>query len=297
MGLLNYSSTSATVYDLLNPHFTVKAYSVEGEGKDGVDGNNARSQSILKQARAIDDVTCKTEYIRPCQARRPPGDLNVSLETNREHEMTAEEKKSVKPFDDCSDMKLRARGPQRYSLLMWELFSRRNSERTGKAVGYGRGRYVSEATLISKHGLKAHRLPSDSAVLSFVETDALQDGQNARHNPVGVLSREQKRSAAIIAETVKSARMADKKAARTQADTKRAAWHNNQVWKCDRCNAKFKSEVWYAKHRANDCGRYAARVQRRRVHDAGTIRALVKQYDDDLADEVQSARRFLSSLY
>ena len=288
-GASNYSSTSSLVYSLLNKHWTVKCTSVEGMGKDGVDANNGREQPILAQARASSDLTYTKEYVHACNARRPPGNVNACVEPNREHAMTADEKKRMKAIDGIVAMKLRARLPRcskqpLAGVILWELFSKRLSERAGYAVGYGRGRTILTQTLKERHQLAAHRLPADSAKLSFVATDALAEGEDVRHNPVGLLSKKQKADAATIADAMKSSKADEKKARAVASAAKVAATYNSNVIICPVCARRFKKQVWYDRHQRNNCGLGAAAVNRRRVHDASTVRALVKLRDDDLAD-------------
>lgn len=293
-GASNYQSTSSLIYSLKNKWWTVKCTSVEGMGKDGVDANNGREQPVLRQARATEDLTYTKEYVHACNARRPPGNLNASVTTNRSYIMTPDEKRRMNAFDDVNAMKLRRRRapfPDR-SLVVWELFSKRLSERAGKAVGYGRGRVITEATIDEKHSGAAHRLPDDCAKLSFVEAGALPFGQVSQTNPVGILSKTQKKSALAIANAVKAHSVEEKAAAVTAKEAKVTATYNQKVIVCPKCDRKFKGPTWFAKHTANGCGRFhAARLERKRVHDAGTVRSLVKHHDDDLADEAEVAEQ------
>ena len=171
---------------------------------------------------------------------------------------------------------------------MWELFSRRLSEKAGYAVGYGRGRTISIATLRERHQLSAHRLPADSAVLSFVATDALAEGEDMRHNPVGLLSKAERKTAATIAGAMKSHKADEKEAKAAASAAKVSATYNRRVIICPRCEKRFQKQVWYDKHQRDNCGLSGAKVNRRRVHDASTVRALVKLQDDDLADYAEA---------
>ena len=190
-------------------------------------------------------------------------------------------------------MKLRARLPRSpkeplEGCILWELFSRRLSEKAGYAVGYGRGRTISIATLRERHQLSAHRLPADSAVLSFVATDALAEGEDMRHNPVGLLSKAERKTAATIAGAMKSHKADEKEAKAAASAAKVSATYNGRVIICPRCEKRFQKQVWYDKHQRDNCGLSGAKVNRRRVHDASTVRALVKLQDDDLADYAEA---------
>ena len=101
-GASNYLSTSPLIYSLLNPYTQVKATSVEGEGKDSADGDNARQQQVISQARAQTDLTYTVPYMKVCNVRRARngGAQNTRAELDRELAMSKEEKKS-NGFDWC----------------------------------------------------------------------------------------------------------------------------------------------------------------------------------------------------
>ena len=179
------------------------------------------------------------EYVHACNARRPPGNVNACVEPNREHCLTPEEKKRTHAVDHIIPMKLRARLPRSpkeplEGCILWELFSRRLSEKAGYAVGYGRGRTISIATLRERHQLSAHRLPADSAVLSFVATDALAEGEDMRHNPVGLLSKAERKTAATIAGAMKSHKADEMEAKAAASAAKVSATYNGRVIICPR---------------------------------------------------------------
>ena len=70
----------------------------------------------------------------------------------------------------------------------------------------------------------------------------------------------------------------------------REATYNHNALLCPDCRtAKFIRPSALAKHRANKCGMVAKRLERRRDHDACTIRARVKHMDGDLAEEAEIA--------
>ena len=115
-GASNYLSTSPLIYALLNPYTQVKATSVEGEGKDGADGDNARQQQVISQARAHTDLTYTVPYMKVCNARRARngGAQNTRAELNRELAMSKEEKSAMDSIDAVHDLKLcdvRKNGP------------------------------------------------------------------------------------------------------------------------------------------------------------------------------------------
>lgn len=131
--------------------------------------------------------------------------------------------------------------------------------------------------------------------VDYPETAALPEGQSARHNPAGVLSSAQKRDATAAAAALAQEKSEQRKARSTAAITKVQATYNGDVVVCGDCGAKFQKlkdgrpPDAFFKHQQSSCGRFAARVERKREHDAGTIRARVKLHDDDLADEAELA--------
>ena len=287
-GASNYSSTHSVLFYLLNPYVYSKAISVEGMGKDEIDRDNGSEQGKLREARSRDDLTYSRQYIKTCNVRRHKGTINARVEIDQSEDMTAEEKKKFKAIKGIGDLKLHdTRGD---SLRSWELFSKKLSQAAGTAVGYGPGREFSTALLRSRHSLAAHRLPSFGAHLSFPDTDALEEGQHPRHNPAPQLSREQKKDAKVAAEALRDEKVAIRTKRTDAAQSARDATYNHNALLCPDCKtAKFIRPSALAKHRANKCGMVAKRLERRRDHDACTIRARVKHMDDDLAEEAEIA--------
>ena len=287
-GASNYSSTSAAIYDLLSEHCSVKCISVEGEGKDNIDRDNGSEQAKLRAYRAAGDLTYSLEYIKACNARRHNGALNGRVEPDPSGKMTAEQKSKMKPIEHVLDFKLRgSRGDG--SLVLWELFSRRLSEQAGRAVGYGRGRVISKAVLQQRHSYDLHKLSENAATIEYPETGALPDGAVARENPAPCLSRTQKSDAATAAEALKSQKQVSREARKSAAASKVQATFNGNVVRCDDCSAVFHRASSLEKHRAAQCGSRSVHVERRRVHDAGTVKSLVTLHDEDLADEAELA--------
>ena len=292
-GASNYHCSHSAMFNLLSPFINAKCTSVEGMGKDEIDRDNGSTQGKINAARATKDMTYSVQFMSVCNARRHKGEINARVEGfDYSLDMSKTEKASMKPIDQIGELKLHdtsGSSPHK-GLVSWELFSRRLSSIAGRPVGYGPGRVTSAAVLREKHALDSHKLPAHGADLTFEGTESLEAGQDERHNAAPCLSKQQKKDAAAAAEAMKDARDANKKQRAEAAANATAATYDARRLVCPDCNvAKFSSARWLAKHRANKCGRFAKGVERRRTHDAGTITALVKLHDDDLADEAEAA--------
>ena len=287
-GASNYSSTSAAIYGLLDDYTTVQCVSVEGMGKDNIDRDNASEQGKLRAARAQMDLTFSLEYIRACNARRHKGALNTRVELDPGDRLTPAQKKRIKPIERIGDMKLRAKGDNG-SLVLWELFSRRRSRLAGRAVGYGNGRVISQDVLTAKHGLELHKLPDAAAPISFPEAASLPHGANVQHNPAPVLSASQKKDAGAVAAATAEEKTKARAERKTAAAAKVAEAYANRVHRCEKCERAFIRPSALRSHVAANCGLEAKRLERRRRHDAGTIRSLVTLNDEDMADEAELA--------
>ena len=286
-GASNYNSTSPALFNLLSPYVNAKLTSVEGMGKDACDRDNANEQQKLRAARASTNLTYTEQYIKACNARRHIGAINARVEIDRTFDMTAEQKKLTNAIYHVDWLKLHdTRGTDLHS---WELFSRLLSEEAGRPVGYGRGRITTRAVLREKHGLGYHKLPANGAELSFPHADSLPEGQDARHNAAPALSKQEKKDAVAASKALYDGRAEAKQALATAAEQKVASTHSNKLHTCPDCKlAQFKSEKHLANHRSNNCGQFARRVERRRVHDATTIPALLKLNDGDLAAQTEA---------
>ena len=222
--------------------------------------------------------------MRACNVRRHKGAVNARVEIDKTADMTKAEKNTKVAIEHVSDLALvgvREGGP----LVGWEAFSAVLSSAAGRAIGYGPGRVITRETLIEKHALGKHTLPTGRAVLSYPETEVLQEGQEARHNPAPLLSREQKRAKGAAAHADAEARIKNIEEVKAARGAEIATTYNDERTACARCGARFSGAKTLARHERTDCGRFAARMVRRNEHGSGTIPARLKIYDEDLADE------------
>ncbi|EGB05719.1 hypothetical protein AURANDRAFT_66204 [Aureococcus anophagefferens] len=289
-GASNFRSTPAALYNMQSPYPTYKATSVSGHGKDVVDADNGVEQPKLRAAvDAGSDLTCASQYVAACDARRHTGVVNMRVEIDRSLDLTAEEKKRRKSIVGIGDAHFYA-CPYGGDLRTWEVFSRRLSIEAGRLVGIGPGRVVSRALLVSDHLLDRHALDVASAALTYPGESALPTDQQLLVNPAPFLSPDQKKTAAVAKEAAVEARDA---AREERAVARRAplvaTFRNLRPHACPNCLAKFSSPARLRSHRLRGCGSSAAgRAERRLAHDATTIDALLAKSDGDLADALEA---------
>jgi hypothetical protein len=281
----NYKSTSPALYNVNSPFANVKCFSVEGEGKDGVDRDNGSEQQKLRaHVDAGGNLTCATEYVSVCNARRHKGSVNARVEIDKSHDLSPDEKKQRKAIEGIGYMQFYS-CPFGGDLTLWELFSRSLSVERGTLVGYGPGRVITHETLRKNHLLDRHSLPYNAAVITYADQSSLAEGEDLRLNPASLRSKAEKK-AALAAGEVQKAEAAETRTARVEEKEAKLleTFNMRRSSKCLKCNALFRSEKALAMHLLRGCGRSGARVQRRLAHDAGTIKARVKVRKQDFEE-------------
>jgi hypothetical protein len=186
---------------------------------------------------------------------------------------------------NIKDFKVR-RTPTSGDATVWEVFSLLETKKQGKVAGFGPGLVIPRGTLVAKHGLGLLKLPSGSASISFPELGDIE-GTAIRSNPGPLLSREQKKEASEKIAVTKASRVENKAEMASIAAAETTAAFSSSRLSCPRCPAKFTSPKRFENHEKSDCGRYAKAILRRKIHDAGTIRARMRRNDDDLAEEAE----------
>ena len=165
--------------------------------------------------------------------------------------------KDIPPISNVKDYKFsNTEGP---GLVLWEFYSAELSRKAGKHVGLGEGWHLDVATLREKHGYSSVKEPK----ATLRHNDREFKTGSATSNPLGLLSHAQ-RKAANVATAAKHAEVNEKISARKQqAEAARAKHNHGALLVCDKCKAEFQRHTWLKKHQDSNCGRHAARVQRR----------------------------------
>ena len=283
-GASNYLSTSPLVFDFVSPFVTAKCTSESGEGKDAVDADNGRAQGELQREKDSEggDLCDASRYQDTLDRKRPAGAINSQIEkTGSGRSMTDEEKKDTKAIPEVKTYHCYTCNGR---LVVYEFFSRRLSLKAGRLIGYGRGHVISKNELMNKHQLEAHQasLNSSRMHIKWSDTSSIPAGQDARQNPVGQLSRNQKKQAKKESACKAEKKVVDKERVKQESEDYRASLQTSLLHSCTECHAKFRRRGNLENHKLRDCGLFAKRKHRRSVHDARTVKSLVEAHDDDV---------------
>lgn len=254
--LAQYASTLPLLYNLLNRFLKRKCTKESGEGKDRIDSNKSNDNPKIQAAMNRKDGRLETAAdLTDCVDKdRAAGNVTAEAEFDGQTKTVV---KDIPPISNVKDYKFsNTEGP---GLVLWEFYSAELSRKAGKHVGLGEGWHLDVATLREKHGYSSVKEPK----ATLRHNDREFKTGSATSNPLGLLSHAQ-RKAANVATAAKHAEVNEKISARKQqAEAARAKHNHGALLVCDKCKAEFQRHTWLKKHQDSNCGRHAARVQRR----------------------------------